>query len=271
MRLDQPDILRAFLKRHGLRPDKGLGQHFLVSAATVDAIIAAAAHCKGVLEIGPGPGVLTAPLSEAAERLVAIELDATMPLLLAESAPGAVIVREDALKADLGAILADLPTPRAVVSNLPYYITGPLLGRIADVRSSLDVAVLMMQREVADRILAKPGKRERGSLSVALQSQFEISRVAHVPAGAFLPPPKVDSSVLRFVPREGALSEQALRVVRMGFAQPRKTLTNNLVAGFQITRDEAVERIEAVGLSETIRPAELTEDQWSALALSFTE
>jgi 16S rRNA (adenine1518-N6/adenine1519-N6)-dimethyltransferase len=271
VRLDQPDILRAFLKRHGLRPDKGLGQHFLVSAATVDAIVAAASHCKGILEIGPGPGVLTGPLSESAERVAAIELDPTMPLLLSESAPKAIVVKEDALKADLGALLADLPPPRAVVSNLPYYITGPLLGRIADVRASLDVAVLMMQKEVADRILAKPGKRERGALSVALQSQFEISRVAHVPAGAFLPPPKVDSSVLRLVPREGALSEAALRIVRMGFAQPRKTLANNLVAGFQISRDEAVERIEAVGLSETVRPAELTEVQWAALALSMTE
>jgi 16S rRNA (adenine1518-N6/adenine1519-N6)-dimethyltransferase len=271
VRLDQPDILRAFLKRHGLRPDKGLGQHFLVSAPTVDAIVGAAAHCKGVVEIGPGPGVLTGPLSESAERLVAIELDATMPLLLAESAPKAVVVREDALKADLGAILSELPAPRAVVSNLPYYITGPLLGRIAEARASLDVAVLMMQKEVADRILAKPGKRERGALSVALQSQFEITRVAHVPAGAFLPPPKVDSSVLRLVPRAGALSEQALRVVRMGFAQPRKTLTNNLVAGFQMSRDEAVERVEAVGLLETVRPAELTEVQWVALSDSIAE
>ena len=265
MRLDEPDILRAFLKRHGQRPDKGLGQHFLVSAATVDLIVAAVSHCRGILEIGPGPGVLTGPLSEAAERTVAVELDPAMPRLLAESAPRAAILREDALKADLAAILADLPAPRAVVSNMPYYITGPLLARVADARAGLDLAVLMMQREVADRILARPGKRERGALSVALQSQFEIDRVANVPAGAFLPPPKVDSAVLRLVPRESALSDETLKLVRLGFAQPRKTLANNLVAGLRIARDEAVARVEAVGLPETARPAELTEAQWARL------
>ncbi len=265
MRLDQPEILRAFLKRHGLRPDKGLGQHFLVSPTVVDAIVAAASSCKGVLEVGPGPGVLTGPLSEAAERTVAVEVDATMPLLLAQSAPRAEVVRGDALTIDLGSILDGLPSPRAVVSNMPYYITGPLLGRFADVRDRFDVAVLMMQKEVAERILARPGKRERGALSVALQSQFEITRVCHVPAGAFLPPPKVDSAVLRLVPRLSALSDEALKLVRLGFAQPRKTLVNNLVAGLHIARDEAVARVEAVGLLETVRPAELTEAEWDAL------
>ena len=266
MRLDEPAVLRAFLARHGLRPEKGLGQHFLVSSAAVDAIVAAASPARGVLEIGPGPGVLTGPLSEVAERLVAVELDATMPLLLKESAPRAEVVREDALRADLRAILEGLPAPRAVVSNMPYYITGPLLGRIADVRDGFAVAVLMMQREVADRIVAKPGGRERGALSVALQSQFEIARVANVPAGAFLPPPKVDSAVLRLVPRADGLSEEALRLVRLGFAQPRKTLANNLVAGLRIARDDAVARIEAVGLAESVRPAELTEADWAGLA-----
>jgi 16S rRNA (adenine1518-N6/adenine1519-N6)-dimethyltransferase len=152
-----------------------------------------------------------------------------------------------------------------VVSNLPYYITGPLLGRIADARAHFDVAVLMMQKEVADRILAKPGKRERGALSVAIQSQFTASRLAHVPAGAFMPPPKVDSSVLIFRPRLDGLSDEVMKLVRIGFAQPRKTLANNLVAGLRLSRDEAVARVEAAGLSETVRPAELAEADWAKL------
>lgn len=225
---------------------------------------------RGLLEIGPGPGVLTSPLSHAAERMVALELDERMVAALRDSAPAADVRQADALKADLTAILQELPEPRGIVSNLPYYITGPLLGRIADARAHFATAVLMMQKEVADRIRAKPGHRERGSLSVALQAAFEIRLVAQAPAGAFLPPPKVDSTVLEFVPRPSGLpadrEAQTLRLVRIGFGQPRKTLANNLMAGLHIDREAAEKAIDALSLEEKIRPQELTFEQWAALA-----
>src|SRR5579871_5760124 len=194
MDLADPKTLTAFLAAHGIRASKGLGQHFLCSRPAVDAIVDRVRSVKGVLEIGPGPGVLTGPMSEIAE-VTALEIDPRMIELLKDSAPKAQVLQIDALKGDLSEVLAGLPTPRAVVSNLPYYITGPLLTKISEARGRFQVAVLMMQREVADRVVAEAGNSNRGSLSVYLQSQFNIELVKRVPAGAFLPPPKVDSTV----------------------------------------------------------------------------
>jgi 16S rRNA (adenine1518-N6/adenine1519-N6)-dimethyltransferase len=269
LRLYDPGTLKGFLGRHGLNATKSLGQHFLVSGSVVEKIADAAKGCRGVCEIGPGPGVLTQPLSENAERLIALELDARMVGLLAESAPRAEVRQEDALKTDLGAILDELPEPRAIVSNMPYYITGPLLQRVAEVRGKLDRAVLMMQREVANRVIAPPGDGERGSLSVYLQTQFQIRPLAQVSAQAFLPPPKVDSTVLLFVPRGGEESEFYFRIVRLAFAQPRKTLANNLANGLKRTRDELIPILEGLGMWEKTRAQELDLDQWRALALQL--
>lgn len=261
MRLTDLPTLRALLARHGVDARKSLGQHFLTSQRVVDAIVAAVQPCAGVLEIGPGPGVLTGPLSEAA-HLVALEVDERMVPVLAESAPRAEVRLADALKVPLADVLAPLPEPRAVVSNLPYYITGPLLRAIADVRAGFSVAVLMMQREVADRILAAPGASSRGALSVCLQRQFEVARVCTVPAGSFSPPPKVDSSVLRLVPRAGPVPEGWEHAVHRAFAQPRKTLANNLrAAGWSPDRIAAA--LARGGLEANVRPHLLTEEQWN--------
>ena len=269
MKLYDPGTLTAFLKRYGIAASKGLGQHFLCSESAVDSIIEAVGPSRGICEIGPGPGVLTSPLSLLAEKTIALELDQCMIQALKESSPSAEVRKQDALDVDLISLLLELPEPRAVVSNLPYYITGPLVSRIAEARDYYSVAVLMMQREVAQRIIAKAGKRERGSLSVYLQSQFEISLVAQVPASAFLPPPKVDSTVLKFVPKsfvgDETFQKDFYRIVRISFAQPRKTLANNLVAGLHRSREEMVEAIEAVGLEEKIRPHDLTQAQWVEL------
>jgi len=228
--------LRRFLARHKLAARKGFAQHFLCSRRVVEAIAERMQGFGGILEIGPGPGVLTGPLSEAASKLIALEIDPRMSSALAESAPMAEVRLGDALKVPLDSLLAELPEPRAIVSNIPYHITGPLVTRVADARRSYELAVLMLQKEVAKRVLAKEGSPDRGSLSVFLQAQFEIERVCDVPAGAFEPPPKVDSAVLSLFPRETGLTEAEERrffgFVRAGFSQPRKTLANNLKAAF---------------------------------------
>lgn len=156
--------------------------------------------------------------------------------------------------------MGGLPEPRGIVSNMPYNITGPLLGKVEEVGGVIDRAVLMMQKEVASKITAKAGDRTRGALSVVLQRAFEISLVCQASAGCFLPPPKVDSTVLLFVPRgdrlEGQERERFAGLVRMGFAHPRKTLANNLKGRVDVV---------AAGLRATVRPHELTEEDWERL------
>jgi len=216
----------------------------------------------GILEIGPGIGVLTKPLSEQSQT-VAVELDDRVLPVLADYAPNAEVIHQDALEADLATILEGLPTPRAIVSNMPYNITGPLLTAIAGQRSRFAVAVLMMQREVGDRILAEPGDRERGSLSVFLQSQFSIERVCLAPAGAFMPPPKVESIVLMFTPNDARYPISFFTLVREGFRQPRKTLWNNV--GGRVSRDAFDGFLAAHELPAGVRPHQLTLAHWEAL------
>lgn len=268
--MDLTDVptLRAFLERHGVSARKGLGQHFLCSKRVVDAIAARLEGYAGALEIGPGPGVLTSALSSRIPHVRALEIDERMVGALAESAPSVEVVRGDALGTNLEDLLLDLPTPRAIVSNLPYYITGPLITRIAEVRAHYSRAVLMMQREVGTRILAPPKNSDRGSLSVYLQIQFEISKVADVPPGSFWPPPKVDSIVLEFMPKETGLSPQDklafFRLVRGSFKQPRKTLANNLGAmGF--SREAVEAALVAAGLDVRARPADPDLGEWREL------
>jgi len=196
--------------------------------------------------------------------MIALEVDSRMAAALAESAPRAEVRFVDALKSDLAAILVELPRPRGVVSNLPYYITGPLLTRVAEVWRSWDKAVLMMQREVADRILAEPGNSDRGSLSVYLQAQFSIIKVRDVPPDAFLPAPKVSSTVLEFVPLGISIEPAFFDFVRSGFKQPRKTLANNLFAAGR-SRALVAEALRIAGLDDRIRPHMLSFEQWKTL------
>ncbi|HJP82949.1 MAG TPA: 16S rRNA (adenine(1518)-N(6)/adenine(1519)-N(6))-dimethyltransferase RsmA [Fimbriimonadaceae bacterium] len=265
--LNDPATLKAFLARHGLTADKRLGQHFLCSSRVVQAITERLSFCKGILEIGPGPGAITSQLASFTNKSLAIELDDRMIDALRESAPETVVFKEDALKADLGDRLRSLPEPRGLVSNIPYYITGPLLTKFAEARTGYDVAVLMMQKEVADRVLAGAKASARGSLSVYLQSQFEIEKVIAVPSGAFLPPPKVESTVLQFKPKAVGIEDEAgfFKLARLSFTQPRKTMVNNLVSGYGIAREEAVTWLESADLTERSRPQELDLAQWKKL------
>lgn len=266
MNLADPATLQRFLAAQGIKATKGLGQHFLCSESVVDAIVHRVSHCHGILEIGPGPGVLTGRLAEQAVRVVAIEVDQRMVRALRISAPSVDVLQIDALNIDLSAVLATLPNPRAVVSNLPYYITTPLIEIIARARASYDLVVLMMQREVARRIIAPPRSGDRGSLSVYLQATFEIHHVIEAPAAAFLPPPKVDSAVLSFVPkRDLNLDEPFFEFVRIGFTHPRKTLVNNLIVGLQLSREAAGSLVEASGLTPLARAQELTQAEWVRL------
>lgn len=266
MNLADRGELVGFLRKHGISADKSLGQHFLCAPSVVKSIVDAAGDYRTCLEVGPGPGILTSFLAKKAETMLAVEFDERMIALLKDSSPTCQVTHGDALKVDMRQLLADTPEPRALVSNMPYYITGPLLERFAAIRDLYDVAVLMMQKEVGVKILARPGERERGALSVMLQTQFEITRVLKVPAGAFMPPPKVESVVLKLIPRQAELPRSFERVVRAGHSQPRKTLINCLAATFRQERTVVQEVIAEAGLTENTRGFELDEVQWVKLS-----
>lgn len=211
-----------------------------------------------MLEIGPGIGVLTKPLCEVCDNVVVVELDKRFVEVLGSVAPSARVIQADVLKTDIRSLIQEMPEPRCIVSNMPYNITGPLLGKVSECRGLFRNAVLMMQKEVGNRVLAKPGSSERGALSVSMQLQFKIEKVCDAKAGAFVPPPKVDSIVLDFTPTaSGAELDKVLAVVRAGFTQPRKTLANNLAEKYDRTK---------IGLAGNIRPHQLTNAEWVALA-----
>lgn len=252
-----PAATRQILKRHGLRLKKGLGQHFLVEPRIVREIVEGAelGPEEVVVEVGPGIGTLTQALAQHAGLVIALELDRTLLPVLEETVgqyPNVRVVQGDALKVDLDELVtsqlpgftgAGLPFYK-VVANLPYYITTPLLMRFLESGYRIHSLVLMVQQEVAQRILAAPGSKAYGALSVAVQYRAHASLVTRVPPGVFMPPPEVASAVVRLVMR----TEPAVKVpderlyfalVKAAFGRRRKTLLNALAhGGFGPARDE---------------------------------
>lgn len=266
MTLQSASDIRGFLKKYGLNPKKGLGQHFLCDPSIIQAIVQASSEANGILEIGPGPGILTNQFASDIQ-VVAIEIDQSLETCLAESAPKAQIVFADALDYDWGVALDQLVGSRYIVSNMPYYLSGALLQRVAEMASKIDGAVLMMQAEVADRVAASPGNRNRGSLTVYLESHFDIKTVIDVPPDSFLPPPNVSSRVLKFRSKLAPKGSPCFfAFVRKGFQQPRKTLVNNLSQGGPWSKLEVENYLVELGLNPTVRPHFLSLGEWVSLA-----
>lgn len=216
-----------------------LGQNFLRDSQAIQRIVAALGDLTGqtAVEIGPGEGAITKLLSARAGHVLAIELDRELvPWLRAEYPPERVtVVEQDVLQFDFAAASAAAGQRLAVAGNLPYYITSPILLKLAANHAALDRAVLMMQREVADRVVAEPGSRDYGVLSVTVQMYGSVERLFTLPPTAFSPPPEVYSTVVRwrFAPRFAELEvdePKFLVFARQVFAQKRKTLANNLRA-----------------------------------------
>ena len=216
-----------------------LGQNFLIDAQAAQRIAAALGELAGraVVEIGPGQGAITGELAARAGRVVAIELDGELAAdLRRQFEPGRVtVVEQDVLQFDFAAAAREAGERLRVAGNLPYYITSPILLKLAASNAALDLAVLMVQREVADRVTAAPGSRDYGLLSVTAQMYGPVEQLFTLPPSAFSPPPQVHSTVIRwrFAPRFAELGVQEagfLRFLRQAFAQKRKTLANNLRA-----------------------------------------
>jgi 16S rRNA (adenine1518-N6/adenine1519-N6)-dimethyltransferase len=222
-----------------MRAKPKLGQNFLADIQAAQRIVAALGEIIGrtVVEIGPGRGAITGALAARAGHVVAVELDGELAAGLREHFdPGRVtVVEDDVLRFDFAAEAAKAGSRLRVAGNLPYAITSPILLKLAASHAALDMAVLMVQREVAERIAAPPGSRDYGLLSLTMQMYGPVEQLFTLPPSSFSPPPKVHSTVFRwrFAPRFaelGVAEAEFLRFLRQVFAQKRKTLANNLRA-----------------------------------------
>ncbi|TDA68658.1 MAG: 16S rRNA (adenine(1518)-N(6)/adenine(1519)-N(6))-dimethyltransferase RsmA [Clostridia bacterium] len=270
--------IKHLLARHGLAARKSLGQNFLTDS-TVVARIVAAVDIKPqdvVVEIGPGIGVLTRALAAAGARVVAIEVDRGLAGLVAQELAYSNVQVEiaDALETDLDALVRGLQEREQkykVVGNLPYYVTSPLLLHLLQRQRNMTMAVVMVQQEVAARILSAPGSRTYGPLSVAVQFRSLPELVTTVSREAFWPQPKVDSAVVRLVVREQPAvevpdEELFFQVVRGAFTQRRKTMANSLAAvPLGLSKDEARQALAQGGIPWEYRAENLSLAQWAAL------
>lgn len=281
MDLTKPSELKRLLAKHGLTLSKRFGQNFLVERAHLMRVVETSQVGAGdrVMEIGPGAGVLTVELAQRAERVAAVELDRQLLPVLAESLAGFAnvnIVQADALKLDLPAFVAEnLPGAGLcrVVANIPYNITSPILVKLLDSKSLFASITLMVQKEVAKRLIAPPDGDDYGALSVFAQFHADVSLAAIVPRGAFFPPPKVDSAVIHLVPRAappvGIRTEaEFFGVSRAAFGQRRKTLFNALTNAPRLpfTREEIGDALGVAGVDGNRRGETLTLTELAAIS-----
>lgn len=253
-------------------PKKSLGQHWLHDTATLAAIcdVAEVGAGDAVLEVGPGLGTLTRQLLARGANVTAVEFDDTLARNLQHDGPGFAggdnlrVVHEDILRFDL----TTLPPGYKVVANIPYYLTSNLIRVLCESRTPFSTAAILIQKEVAERVAAGPG--QLSLLSVSAQFYCDVSLGPVVPAELFTPPPKVDSQVLvlryRPQPLYGDVDpKRFFRLVRAGFSQKRKTLTNSLSGGLAISKDAARELLEAADIAANARAQMLSLDDWYAL------
>jgi len=260
-----PSKTKEILKRHDLVLKKSLGQNFLIDHNILNKIVSAAelGPDKGALEIGPGIGALTQQLAKLAGRVLAIEIDQRLLPILGETLepyPHATVVHGDVLKLDLPELFRQHfagVDGVSVVANLPYYITTPIIMMLLEQKLPLENIVVMIQKEVADRMAARPGTKDYGSLSIAVQFHCEAELVTIVPRTVFVPQPNVDSAVIRLRVRKTPpvdVQDEAFffEVVQASFVQRRKTIYNNLAARF-FTKETKGE-LEALLLANHIEP-----------------
>lgn len=264
------DELQFLLNKYHIRPRKDLGQNFLIDEDAIFASIEAANITANdtIVEIGPGLGVLTAQLAERAARVVAIEPDRdVLPALnaLAQQYPSLEIHNNTIQKVNLEELgLSD--GNYKLVSNLPYNISSWVLRQFTEVAPRPSTMVIMLQKEVAERVVKKPGKMS--VLSCAVQLYAVPTLICQVPRDSFMPVPNVDSAILKTVLRDEPLSADPralMRLINMGFASKRKQLHNNLTAGLHISAQESMSVLEQCGIEPTTRAQELSLIQWETL------
>jgi 16S rRNA (adenine1518-N6/adenine1519-N6)-dimethyltransferase len=255
-------------------PKKSLGQHWLEDDACLEAMLQAAEIGAGdtVLEIGPGLGTLTRKLAAAADRVVAVEFDERLARELPSrvAADNLQIVQQDILSFDL----TQLPAGYKVVANIPYYLTSNLIRVLSESSNPPQRVSLLIQKEVAERLAAKPGTMS--TLSVTAQLYWSVSMGRIVAAELFTPPPKVDSQIVGLVYRKQPLFPDVVpkllfRLVKAGFGERRKTLRNSLSGGLHLSKDQTEDLLRKAGVDPGLRAQSLTLEQWHGLYLAYRD
>ena len=276
MKLYAPSTIKGIKEKYGFRLTKSLGQNFLTDKNIIDRIIEGSGITEEdlVIEIGPGIGVITYEASLAARRVIAVEIDRNLIPILEETLAereNIQVINSDILKTDVNRIIEDArkkdPKIKGVkiIGNLPYYITTPIIMKLLEEGVKADGITAMMQKEVADRTKAY------GALSVAVQYYCEIESVVNVPKDVFVPQPKVDSAVLNLkirktCPVETRDRELFFAVVKAGFGQRRKTLSNSLMGVKDITKEIVFESLNAAGIEPSRRAETLSLEEFAQLS-----
>lgn len=255
---------------------KGLGQNFLASRKVIEEIASCAQSDGGVLEIGPGFGVLTHALSAHADKVVTVEIDKRLNDVLAYTladCSNVKVINADVMKLDLKKLIADEfgDMPVNIAANLPYYITTPIITRLIEERLPVKSIVVMVQKEAAQRMCAQPGTKDYGAITLLCRYFTDPSIVTTVPARLFVPPPKVDSAVLKMTmlsePRVKVKNEAVFfKTVKAAFAQRRKTLLNCLAASFPIPKTELAQMLESIAIAPSCRGETLSIEEFARLS-----
>ena len=280
MHLGNPTNTIAVLNRYGFDFKKKFGQNFLIDENVVEKIVREAGVTKDdfVVEVGPGIGTMTQILCENAREVVAVEIDKKLIPILTEDTlsyyDNVTVINEDILKLDICKLAEEKNQgkPIKVVANLPYYITTPIIMGLFESHVPIDSITIMVQKEVAERMQEKPGSKDYGALSLAVQFYARPKVVLNVPASCFMPRPNVDSAVIRLerfkTPPVDVKNEHLMfKIIRASFNQRRKTMLNSVGnSGIGITKEALTNALETMGLPLTIRGEALTLEQFAQLS-----
>ncbi|WP_025028170.1 16S rRNA (adenine(1518)-N(6)/adenine(1519)-N(6))-dimethyltransferase RsmA [Caldalkalibacillus mannanilyticus] len=276
-----PVRTKEILQKHGFTFKKSLGQNFLIDTNILQQIVQAAGvtNKKAVIEVGPGIGALTEQIAKSAGQVLAFEIDQRLLPILQETLapyPHVKVVHQDILEADIGRIIEEQLTEYeslSVVANLPYYVTTPILFHLLESGVRFEHIVVMIQKEVAERIAAKPGTKDYGSLSIAVQYYAESKVEKIIPKTVFIPQPNVDSAVLKLTLRDKPpvqVNDEAFffRLIKASFAQRRKTLLNNLLHNLvaKDQKEELLQLLDHVQIDPTRRGETLTMEEYARLS-----
>lgn len=277
-KLSDIGTIKNILSRHGFTFSKSLGQNFLINPSVCPrmAELSGAGKCVGVIEIGPGIGVLTNELCKLADRVVAIELDKRLLPVLKETLAeydNLKVINADVLEINLHKLIEDEFSGMEIIvcANLPYYITSPVIMKLLEEKLPISAITVMVQKEAAQRICAEVGSRQSGAVTVSINYYAKPEMLFPVSAGSFMPAPKVDSAVIRL----NVLSEPPVKVndekkffsvVKASFAQRRKVISNSLSSGLSLSKEKTAEILEKAGVPLNARAEKLSLQDFADIA-----